>query len=195
MKAGLVIALGLALLATCGDDRAVLERPSGSVPTVDTVNLPPLVIDQPATVVSVAVSAPVSVAPPIAVRVSAPPAPSTTVEIVVVAPGDADGSQTCEQYEPLLAMYPGWDVARMSRIMWRESRCEPWAHNTRTGDRGLLQTHWESSYWTRPMRSGFGTLAAECDLHSLEELFIPEVSVRCSYALYRAFGMNPWSTK
>lgn len=34
----------------------------------------------------------------------------------------------CTQYEGLLAVYQaeaGWDVQRMSRIMWRESRCTP----------------------------------------------------------------------
>lgn len=47
----------------------------------------------------------------------------------------------CTQYEELLTQYApleGWDVARMSRYMWRESGCEP-AVRSRTSDTGLLQ--------------------------------------------------------
>lgn len=191
MKATLMIAIGLILLATCGDDRYVLEQPV-TVPAVDTVNLPPLVIDRPATV-ETAVSVLAPVAPPTAVRVPATTGPSTSTTEAVVVPGDVDGSHTCEQYEPLLEMYAGWNVARMSAIMWRESRCEPTAHNRRTGDRGLVQVHFQPSYWTAPMRTGFATLAVECGLTSLEDLYIPAVNIRCAYALYRAFGMSPWS--
>ncbi len=47
----------------------------------------------------------------------------------------------CTQYEDLLAAHAptiGWDVARMSRLAWRESNC--WADvRSRTSDTGLLQ--------------------------------------------------------
>ena len=33
---------------------------------------------------------------------------------------------------------PGWDVVRMSRYAYRESRCDPTVHNT-AGAQGLLQ--------------------------------------------------------
>ena len=47
----------------------------------------------------------------------------------------------CPQYEVLLAQLAprgGWDVKRMSRYMWRESRCTPTVRS-RTRDSGLLQ--------------------------------------------------------
>jgi|GEM_PF-3196563 len=47
----------------------------------------------------------------------------------------------CTQYEPLLAEHAppgGWDVALMSSLMWRESRCTPDARSI-TNDTGLLQ--------------------------------------------------------
>jgi soluble lytic murein transglycosylase-like protein len=47
----------------------------------------------------------------------------------------------CAAYEPLLVQLAprrGWDVARMSRYMWRESRCTPHVRS-RTRDTGLLQ--------------------------------------------------------
>ena len=50
----------------------------------------------------------------------------------------------CRQYEPLLRQYApkgGWDVERMSRIMYRESRCQPAVVNVTGRDTGLLQAH------------------------------------------------------
>lgn len=45
----------------------------------------------------------------------------------------------CPAIEPLLHLHdPGWDVQRMSRIAWRESRCTPAIRST-TSDSGLLQ--------------------------------------------------------
>ena len=59
-----------------------------------------------------------------------------------VMPGHADaGSGRCAQYESLLRTYAprgGWNVAKMSRTMHRESRCTPWVRS-RTQDSGLLQ--------------------------------------------------------
>jgi len=48
----------------------------------------------------------------------------------------------CDGLIPLLAMYApasGWDTARMSRIAWRESRCQPNAYNRGGGAAGLFQ--------------------------------------------------------
>ena len=54
-------------------------------------------------------------------------------------PTTEPSEQRCRQWEPLLEAHnPGWDVARMSRIMWRESRCRPQVRS-RTSDTGLLQ--------------------------------------------------------
>lgn len=125
------------------------------------------------------------------------PAPGTppTPPAATIIPGP-DGTTIagrCTQWEPLLAAAGvGWDVARMSRILWRESRCKPDAYNRRTHDRGLGQVHWTSRYWSVPMRSGFGPLAQECGITYLDQLFVPEVNIGCMAALYRAFGMKPW---
>ena len=50
-------------------------------------------------------------------------------------------SGRCLKYEPTLARLApkgGWDVKRMSRYMYRESRCTPHVRS-RTSDSGLLQ--------------------------------------------------------
>lgn len=59
------------------------------------------------------------------------------------APGQ-DGTAIegrCTQWEDLLVAHPptvGWDVERMSALMWRESGCWP-EIRSRTSDTGLLQ--------------------------------------------------------
>lgn len=62
-----------------------------------------------------------------------------------VMPGHAAaGSGRCAQYEQLLTTYAprgGWNVAKMSRIMFRESRCAADAVNRKGRDTGLLQAH------------------------------------------------------
>lgn len=68
----------------------------------------------------------------------APPttAAPTTTPPTLVAPG-----QGCPEWEYLLAAHQptvGWDVAAMSRIMFRESSCRPAAQSS-SHDTGLLQ--------------------------------------------------------
>ena len=58
-------------------------------------------------------------------------------------PGEGGTTITgrCTQWEPLLtelAPVGGWDVERMSRYMWRESRCLAHVQSS-TSDSGLLQ--------------------------------------------------------
>jgi len=107
---------------------------------------------------------PISTLPP--VRQIAPdegrqlPAPTTSTVAVapppVPAPVPGVAGTTvqgrCTQYEPMLlelAPAGGWDIAKMSRTMWRESRCEPWAWNARSGDSGLLQVNKINLPWLR----------------------------------------------
>lgn len=63
------------------------------------------------------------------------------------APIPGEGGTTiegrCTQWEPTLtelAPAGGWDVERMSKIMWRESRCWPGVRS-HTSDSGLLQVN------------------------------------------------------
>ncbi len=56
-------------------------------------------------------------------------------------PGGTAIAGRCTQYEPQLAAQAppgGWDVATMSMVMWRESKCTPTARSA-TNDTGLLQ--------------------------------------------------------
>jgi hypothetical protein len=64
--------------------------------------------------------------------------------ITAISPTTADAGGRCSKYEHLLVQHAprgGWDVARMSGYMYRESRCLPAVVNARGGDTGLLQIH------------------------------------------------------
>jgi len=109
-----------------------------------------------------------------------PPAPPTSVAVETSGSSASSGGR-CVGWEGLLSSYsPGWSVERMSRIMYRESRCLPAARNP-SGASGLLQV----------MRSHCGWLAGAvgpCDL------FDAEYNVRAAAALWRRQGYGAWST-
>lgn len=55
----------------------------------------------------------------------------------------------CKIYEQLLedrAPAAGWDTLKMSKIMWRESRCQAWVRS-KTSDTGLLQINDVNHPW------------------------------------------------
>jgi soluble lytic murein transglycosylase-like protein len=71
-------------------------------------------------------------AQPAAVAPEAPPVPGEAGTTV---------AGRCTQWEDLLAAHAparGWDVHRMSKLMWVESRCWP-EIRSRTSDTGLMQ--------------------------------------------------------
>jgi hypothetical protein len=93
----------------------------------------------------------------------------------------------CTQYEPLLAQYAprgGWDVRRMSKIMWRESRCQAAVVNRRGGDTGLLQIH--PINWSY-LSSKFGVTVNRAWLQN------PTNNVRAAAALC-TFARRAWGT-
>lgn len=103
-------------------------------------------------------------------------------------PGPLSG---CPQWETLLEAHnPGWDVKRMSRIMWRESNCRPEVRS-RTRDTGLLQINdvnhrWLSQRW-----------GVDVDVQALHD---PSTNVAAAAELFTfwrrnaADGYRPWRT-
>ena len=101
-------------------------------------------------------------------------------------PDDDDGGSSsssngrCVGYEGLLARYsPGWNVQTMSRIMYRESRCNPGAYN-RSGATGLLQVLQSHCGWLAPRIGG-------CNLTN------PSYNIRAAAELYRNGGSAHWA--
>lgn len=115
----------------------------------------------------------------------------------------------CAEWYPL-ALQVGWPVEEwpnVAKIMWRESRCRPEAHNgtdprhgTLLGSISLLQIN---TYWCTPSKwSEKGWLQDRNILDNCEDLFDPETNLRAGLLIYlysyekhgfdRRFG--PWTT-
>lgn len=97
-------------------------------------------------------------------------------------------TRSCPQYEVLLQQHnPGWDINRMSRIMWRESRCRPDVRSS-TADTGLLQINDINHRYL----TGKGV--------DVNQLTNPTVNIQAAATLYRYWtralgdGYHPWKT-
>ena len=107
---------------------------------------------------------------------------------------EADG-QRCPQYEPVFALYD-MPVDTFSYIAWRESRCQPDAHNAddpNKGSFGLLQInsiHWKDME-TRPHLWGDVKTACQTDHYTDGLNAIKNICV-ASY-LYQKSGLAPWA--
>ncbi len=116
-----------------------------------------------------------------AVRLNPPPPPPPVVVPVLFSSESANGR--CVGAEFLLGYFsPGWDVVRMSKIMYRESRCDPSVARTDSGSTGLLQI----------LRSHCGWLSARmngepCNLKD------PVWNIRAGAVLWREQGYQAWS--
>jgi hypothetical protein len=103
----------------------------------------------------------------------------------------------CPQYEALLTIWAprgGWSVVRMSRIMFRESRCDAKAVNKRGGDSGLLQAH--PIVWPF-LSKKFGVPMADMRPWLLD----PVNNIRAGAALFEFWhragrsGYQPWAVR
>ena len=120
------------------------------------------------------VPAPAVAAAP-AVRLD-PPTTTSTVVVAVGPPPTMTSTRRCTQWEPLLielAPPSGWSVDRMSKYMWRETRCIPNLRST-TADSGLLQVNDINHPYLR------GVLGEQVDRHTLSD---PVQTVRAAAAL------------
>lgn len=107
----------------------------------------------------------------------------TLIACVLVGATDnkADAAGRCPQYEHLLAAH-SMPVGTFSRIMYRESNCQPRVRS-RTRDTGLLQINDINHVW----------LSRRLGTHvTVGWLKVPANNVRAAAALYRSFGVRPW---
>ncbi len=119
-----------------------------------------------------------------AVRLNPPPPPPPPVVIPVLFSSDSANGR-CVGAEFLLGYFsPGWDVARMSRIMYRESRCDPTAHRTDSGSSGLLQILVSHCRWLQQQ------MGEPC---SLSRLLDPTYNIRAGAVLWREQGYQAWA--
>ena len=107
-------------------------------------------------------------------------------------PGRADAAvgHSCKRYVDL-ARSVGWPKsqrAELARIMWRESRCNPAAHNPADpwgGSFGLLQINGANVGWAT--RSGY--------ISTRNDLLDPKHNVKVALELWKLYGWRPWGTK
>lgn len=104
-----------------------------------------------------------------AVQITPPPTPPAT--------------GPCAEWVPLLIeMSPGWDVAHMQRICYRESRGLPGVTSPTGCCRGLFQVH---RLWV--------TQVAHCGVTSATDLYDPVMNVCAAAYIFQTQGMGAWS--
>lgn len=184
--------LALLLLPACGSD-ATQSNPQGSQHAFVWPSVEYESIDEPLTVV---VDESVATEPE--------PEPVTTEpepEPVVV---EASNMSKCDEWADA-AVDAGWDQSdlyRLGYILWRESRCQPDAHNAsdpNSGSYGLTQIN---GFWCRPSKyNASGYLQSQNILTDCDDLYEPTINLLAARAIYD-YGADrgncpwgPWTTR
>jgi hypothetical protein len=118
---------------------------------------------------------------------------TTLISIVPTLPTTSTTTITpikgCAQYvaDAITAGWPADQAPMLARVMFRESRCNPLAFNSRdsnNGSRGLMQLNGVHVQWLTEL--GYIT--------TLDDLFKPEVNLAASAHLYRMVGWQAWAS-
>jgi soluble lytic murein transglycosylase-like protein len=105
-------------------------------------------------------------------------------------PVEAAVGHNCKRYVDM-ARAVGWpksERANLARIMWRESRCTPTAHNPLDpwgGSHGLLQINGSNVGWAT--RQGY--------INTRNDLTDPKRNLKVGLELWKLYGWKPWGTK
>jgi soluble lytic murein transglycosylase-like protein len=105
----------------------------------------------------------------------------TPQQLASALPSADARTRTCPGYEHLLAEH-GLPVAHFSKIMYRESGCQPGARS-RSRDSGLLQINDVNHRW---LSQRLGTPVTSSWLMDAEN------NVRAAAELYDVYGTRPW---
>lgn len=110
----------------------------------------------------------------------------------------------CGEYHDL-AIQAGWPESQwptLSKVMYRESRCNTFSFNKsdpNSGSRGLIQIN---GYWCKKNKyNPNGWLQQKSILNNCEDLFDPYTNLRAGWAMWQysqernGCGWRPWSTK
>jgi hypothetical protein len=176
------------------------QTASAPAPTSTTVS--------PTTTVAPKAPTPTTTAPPTTTTTTVP---STTTELAKPATvklelqSQAGQHQMCPEWHQAAAE-AGWQlehIAKLSYIMWRESRCDTSAHNTKDptpdGSRGLVQIN---GYWCRKnTHNPEGFLQKRGILQNCTELHNPATNLKAALAIWQygrdlgRSGWGPWAVK
>ena len=178
ISAGIVISIVIALTATSGSTQ-ILRLSEEALPSTTTkVSAPAITVVETTSTTSTTSTV-----------VTAPP-PTILVREIDIS------KYKCPQWYDL-AISVGWspkEWPKLSKIMWRESRCKPQAWNkadpTKDGSRGLTQIN---GFWCRKNKSNpIGWLQARNILMVCADLHNPEVSLRATLAIWQRSKWRPW---
>lgn len=168
------IITGLAVLTVWSFIAVNEGRASGTTPASPAVSAAPPTTTEATTTTS---TPPTTQAPPVEVRVEAPPAPHPQV-----APPDGCWMDLARQVG-----WPEETLGHLNYIIQRESRCDPTAYanrpSTLDNSRGLLQIN--------SFGSLDGVVRRLCGIDP-EQLFDPAINLTCGLAYYRNAGWSPW---
>lgn len=185
------IAVAMLTIAACGVGASFSETPTSSV-GIDPTAAPSTLVQHEATTTTTTT------------------VPATTTTQPTVAPQavpSADPRELygrCgEWYEPAVAIgWPEEEWPILSKVLYRESRCQPDAYNgsdPASGSRGLLQIN---GYWCRPSKwTEAGWLQDRGVLSACDELYDPVVNLRAGLLIW-LYGeqkhgcgwRGPWAT-
>jgi len=119
-------------------------------------------------------------------RVDPPAPPPTEVLPVLPAGSSTSAGGRCVGWEQVLAEHsPGWSIERMSRIMYRESRCQPGARNRSSSATGLLQILSSHCSW---LAEQMGTWCTR------DRLTDPVFNIRVAAVLWSEQGYGAWAS-
>lgn len=136
------------------------------------------------------------------------PAPTTTQPLPDLSGVDFVGLARaqygrCGEYRAL-ALAVGWPAEqwpKISKVMYRESRCNFDSFNPTDpngGSRGLMQIN---GFWCRPNRyTSQGYLQDKGVLKTCDDLYVPEINIRAALSLWlyseerNGCGWRPWAT-
>lgn len=141
---------------------------------------------------------------PVTVTKVTPTTTTTTTTTTIPPVGPYRGAdQMCPEWHQT-ALQAGWaleHVSKLSYIMWRESRCDPSAHNTKDptpdGSRGLVQIN---GYWCRVNRyNPDGFLQSHGVLNTCSDLHDPATNLKAALVIWQygrdlgRSGWGPWA--
>ena len=109
---------------------------------------------------------------------------------IKVPKAPASEAKRCPEYEKMAydAGFPSKEIANVSYVMWRESRCQADVVNSAEGTYGLMQI--DDSWRNRLRRAGV--------IDSLDDLKNPEANLTAAFIVWtlaieaRGYGWHPW---
>ena len=111
-----------------------------------------------------------------------------TIALTPIATTTTAVPKGCAAYvaDAISAGWPAEQAPTLARVMFRESRCIPTAHNAQDsngGSRGLMQVNGVHKRWL--METGY--------IDNLDDLYNPDINLRAALHLWHMVGWSAWS--